>query len=162
MLKCKIPERALLNGAICKRFSKVSRRWRCAACHLSQVFTETLFLFKHVAKRMRSYLSGLRINITLIFKSSSSYLVHAISCRIILLKYRFFFFLVSTFYFWRPDNLSPVTHHPPPAIRHPLPLTRYPSPATRHPSPVTRGKVLPFLPKGQVSGGGRATSHTFP
>ena len=102
---------------------------------------------------MRSYLSGLRINITLIFMSSSSYLVHAISCRIILLKYRFFFFLVSTFYFWRPDNLSPVTHHPPPAIRHPLPLTRYPSPATRHPSPVTRGKVLPFLPKGQVSGG---------
>ena len=36
--KCKIPERVLLNGAICKRFSKVSRRWRCAACHLLQVF----------------------------------------------------------------------------------------------------------------------------
>ena len=35
----KIPERGLLNGAICKRFSKVSRRWRCAACHLLQVFT---------------------------------------------------------------------------------------------------------------------------
>ena len=35
---CKIPERVLLNGAICKRFSKVSRRWRCAACHLLQVF----------------------------------------------------------------------------------------------------------------------------
>ena len=30
---CKIPERGLLNGAICKRFSKVSRRWKCAACH---------------------------------------------------------------------------------------------------------------------------------
>ena len=46
-------------------------------------------LFKHVKKRMQSYLSGRRINITLIFMSSSSYLVHAISCRIILLKYRF-------------------------------------------------------------------------
>ena len=43
----------------------------------------------HVEKRMRSYLSGRRINITLVFMSSSSYLVHAISCRIILLKYRF-------------------------------------------------------------------------
>ena len=40
-------------------------------------------------KRMRSCLSGRRINITLIFMSSSSYLVHAISCRRILLKYRF-------------------------------------------------------------------------
>ena len=39
-------------------------------------------------KRMRSYLPGLRINSTLIFMSSSSYLVHAISCRRILLKYR--------------------------------------------------------------------------
>ena len=39
ILNCKIPERVLLNGAICKRFSKVSRRWRCAACHLLQVFT---------------------------------------------------------------------------------------------------------------------------
>ena len=38
ILNCKIPERVLLNGAICKRFSKVSRRWRCAACHLLQVF----------------------------------------------------------------------------------------------------------------------------
>ena len=47
-------------------------------------------LLKHVEKRMRSYLSGRRINITLIFMSSSSYLVHAISCRRILLKYRFF------------------------------------------------------------------------
>ena len=35
ILNCKIPERVLLNGAICKRFSKVLRRWRCAACHLS-------------------------------------------------------------------------------------------------------------------------------
>ena len=26
---CKIPERVLLSGAICKRFSKVLRRWRC-------------------------------------------------------------------------------------------------------------------------------------
>ena len=39
ILNCKIPERVLLNGAICKRFSKVSSRWRCAACHLLQVFT---------------------------------------------------------------------------------------------------------------------------
>ena len=31
-LKCKIPES--LTGAICKRFSKVSRRWRCAAYHV--------------------------------------------------------------------------------------------------------------------------------
>ena len=38
ILNCKIPERVLLNGAICKRFSKVLRRWRCAACHLLQVF----------------------------------------------------------------------------------------------------------------------------
>ena len=92
--------------------------------------------------RIRSYLSGLRINITFIFMSSSSYLVHAISCRRILLKYRFLECLLSffvfwfplfifIFYFWRPDNLSPVT--------------RYPSPATRHPSPVTRGKVLPKI-----------------
>ena len=46
-------------------------------------------LFKHVEKRIRSYLSGRRINITLIFMSSLSYLVHAISCRRILLKYHF-------------------------------------------------------------------------
>ena len=39
ILNCKIPERVLLNGAICKRFSKVSCPWRCAACHLLQVFT---------------------------------------------------------------------------------------------------------------------------
>ena len=39
ILNCKIPARVLLNGAICKRFSKVSHRWRCAACHLLQVFT---------------------------------------------------------------------------------------------------------------------------
>ena len=35
---CKISERVLLNGAMCKRFSKVSRRRRCTACHLLQVF----------------------------------------------------------------------------------------------------------------------------
>ena len=56
---------------------------------------------------MRSYLSGLRINITLIFMSSSSYLVHVISCRRINAKISlfvmfiiFFLFLVSTFYFY--------------------------------------------------------------
>ena len=41
ILNCKIPERVLLNGAIWKRVSKVSRRWRCAARHLLQVFTST-------------------------------------------------------------------------------------------------------------------------
>ena len=40
ILNCKIPERVVLNGAIWKRFSKVSRRWRCVACHLLQVFTQ--------------------------------------------------------------------------------------------------------------------------
>ena len=39
ILNFKILERVLLNGAIWKRCSKVSRRWRCAACHLFQVFT---------------------------------------------------------------------------------------------------------------------------
>ena len=29
--KCKIPERVFLTEAICKRFSKVLRQWRCAA-----------------------------------------------------------------------------------------------------------------------------------
>ena len=43
----------------------------------------------------------------------------------------FFLFLVSTFYFYFFDNLSPVTHHPPPATRHPLPATRHPSPAEK-------------------------------
>ena len=42
IFNCKIPERVLLNGAICKRVSKVSHRWRCAACHLLQVFTSVL------------------------------------------------------------------------------------------------------------------------
>ena len=46
-------------------------------------------LFKHVEKRMRSYLSGFRKNITLIIMSSSSYLAHVISFRRILLKYHF-------------------------------------------------------------------------
>ena len=32
-LKCKIPERVLLTEAIFKRFSKVLRQWKCAACH---------------------------------------------------------------------------------------------------------------------------------
>ena len=56
-------------------------------------------------------------------------------------------FIFTFFYFWRPDNLLPVTHtrylspatpHPLPVTCHPLPFTRYPSPATRHPSPATR------------------------
>ena len=91
---------------------------------------------------MRSYLSGRRINITLIFMCSSSYLVHAISCSNNIAKISLFamfiiifIFFGFPFYFFRPD--------PPPATRHPLPATRHPQPATRHPSPVTRGKVLP-------------------
>ena len=92
---------------------------------------------------MRSYLSGLRVNITLIFMSSSSYLVHAISCRRILLKkslfvmfISFFLFLVSTFFiFFILDGLTICQLSP--TTRHLLPVTRYPS-------PVTRGKVLPI------------------
>ena len=44
ILNCKIPERVLLNRVICKRFWKVSHRWRCAACLLLQVFTLSLSL----------------------------------------------------------------------------------------------------------------------
>ena len=40
ILNCKIPERVQMEQYE-KRFSKVSRRWRCAACHLLQVFTST-------------------------------------------------------------------------------------------------------------------------
>ena len=32
---------------------------------------------------------------------------------------------------WRPDNLSPVPHHPPLATLHPLPVTCHPSPAEK-------------------------------
>ena len=44
-LKCKIPERVLLTEAICKRFSKVLRQWRCAACHPLQfsLILQTIF-----------------------------------------------------------------------------------------------------------------------
>ena len=79
-------------------------------------------LFKHFEKR--SYLSGRRVNITLIFMSSSSYLVHAISCRRIsffFFGFPFLFLFIYLFYFLRPD--------PPPATR--LPVTRHPSPAEK-------------------------------
>ena len=44
-LKCKIPERVLVTEAICKRFSKVLRQWRCAACHPLQfsLILKTIF-----------------------------------------------------------------------------------------------------------------------
>ena len=96
---------------------------------------------------MRSYLSGRRINITLIFMSSSSYLVHAISCSNnspkispFVMFIIIFLFLVSPFnfyyfYFLQPDP-PPATRYPSPATRHPPPV--YPLAATRHPSPVTR------------------------
>ena len=44
ILTCKIPERFLLTGATCNRFSKVSRQCRCVACHPLQVFTNLLNL----------------------------------------------------------------------------------------------------------------------
>ena len=88
---------------------------------------------------MRSYLSGRRINITLIFMSSSSYLVHAISCRRILLKYRFFCNFCYCFsFFGFPFLFLFLFFKAWPTTRHPLPVTRYPPPVTRHPSPVTR------------------------
>ena len=103
-------------------------------------------LFKHVEKRMRSNLSGRRINITLIFMSSSSYLVHAISCRIILLKYRFLRCLLSgvigscyylfSFFLFLFFIFYGLTHHTPPATRHPPPATRHPS--TCHPPPAEK------------------------
>ena len=89
-------------------------------------------LFKHVEKRLRSYLPGRRINITLIFMSFSSYLVRAISCRRILLKYRFLFCLLSFFFFGFPFFFFFFSF-----------LRPDPPPATRHPPPVTRGRVLP-------------------
>ena len=80
--------------------------------------------------------------------SSSSYLVHAISCRrnyiakisLFVIFIIVFLFLVSPcyfyyFYFLRSDP-PPATRYPLPATRHPLPATHLP--ATRHPSPVTR------------------------
>ena len=53
---------------------------------------------------MRSYLSGLRINITLIFMSSSSYLVHAISCRSEknIAKISLFVMFIFFFFVWFP------------------------------------------------------------
>ena len=78
-------------------------------------------------KKMWSYLSGLRINSTLMFMSSSSYLVHAISCRRILLKYRV---LQCFFLFWFPLFLFFYFLL---FTRQPSPVTRLPSPATRHP-----------------------------
>ena len=53
ILNSKIPERVLLNGAIWKRFSKVSRRWRCAACHLLQVLTMFLDTVEYKGTRFK-------------------------------------------------------------------------------------------------------------
>ena len=100
--------------------------------HLSKIWDTV----QHVEKRMRSYLSGRRINITLTFMSSSSYLVHAISCSNnspkispFVMFIIIFLFLVSNFYFYF------LFFTAWPTTRHALPVTRYPS--TRHPSPVT-------------------------
>ena len=111
--------------------------------HLSKIWDTV----QHVEKRMRSYLSGRRINITLTFMSSSSYLVHVISCRNNTAKISpfvmfiiIFLFLVSPFYFYFLFFTAwPTTRHALPVTRYPLPVypsTRYPS--TRYPSPVTR------------------------
>ena len=102
---------------------------------------------------MRSYLSGLRINITLIFMSSSSYLVHAISRRrinakislfvmfiIYLFSFFGFHFLFLLFLFLTAWQFAIRHPHPQPATRHPSPATRRPPPVTRHPrkSPAER------------------------
>ena len=50
-LECKIPERALLNGAIsiCRRFSKLSHRFEAKMCGLSllEIFTFWVFTLWH-------------------------------------------------------------------------------------------------------------------
>ena len=64
--------------------------------------------------------------------SSSSYLVHAISCRRILLKYRFFCNFCYRFsFFGFPFLFLFLFFKAWPATRHPLPATHLP--ATRHP-----------------------------
>ena len=74
ILNCKIPERVLPNGAICKRFSKVSRLWRCAACHLLQVFTLLLlllllsFLLPLLLLSMMTLITGCNCPPTIYFK----------------------------------------------------------------------------------------------
>ena len=111
--------------------------------HLSKIWDTV----QHVEKRMRSYLSGLRINITLTFMSFSSYLVHAISCSNNTAKISpfvmfiiFFLFLVSPFYFYFLFFTAwPTTRHALPVTRYPLPiypLPVYPLPV--YPLPVTR------------------------
>ena len=112
--------------------------------HLSKIWDTV----QHVQKRMRSYLSGRRINITLTFMSSSSYLVHAISCSNnspkispFVMFIIIFLFLVSPFYFYFLFFTAwPTTRHALPVTRYPstrYPSTRYPSPVIRHPSPVS-------------------------
>ena len=92
---------------------------------------------------MRSYLSGRRINITLTFMSSSSYLVHAISCSNnspkispFVMFIIIFLFLVSPFYFYFLFFTAwPTTRHALPVTLYPLPvypLPIYPLPVTRH------------------------------
>ena len=71
ILNCNILERVLLNGAICKRFSKVSRRWRCAACHLLQVFTLLLLLLLLLSLlllSMMTLITGFTCPLTIYFK----------------------------------------------------------------------------------------------
>ena len=119
--------------------------------HLSKIWDTV----QHVKKRIRSYLSGRRINITLTFMSSSSYLVHAISCSNNTAKISafvmfiiIFLFLVSPFYFYFLFFTAwPTTRYPSPATRYPLPiypLPVYPLPITRHPSPAEKSCRLLF------------------
>ena len=109
--------------------------------HLSKIWDTV----QHVEKRMQSYLSGCRINITLTFMSSSSYLVQAISCSNNTAKISpfvmfiiLFLFLVSPFYFYFLFFTAwPTTRHALRVTRYPLPvypLPVYPLPITRHPS----------------------------
>ena len=98
-----------------------------------------------VEKRMRSYLSGRRINITLTFMSSSSYLVHAISCSNNTAKISPFVMFIIFFFFWFPLFIFIFLFFTAwPTTRHALPVTRNPLPATRHPSPAEKSCRLLF------------------
>jgi len=67
ILKCKIPERVLLIGAICKQFSKVSCRWRCTACCPLLFFLILVRNFYHVdwMRRWRWWCNFLSLSLTL-------------------------------------------------------------------------------------------------
>ena len=87
-------------------------------------------LYKHVEKRMRSYLSGLRISSTLIFMSSCDIVWKNIAkISLFVMFIIFFLVLVSTFcVFFKLFFLN---------------FFIFDSLTIFHPLPVTRGKVLP-------------------